>query len=332
MLADKALYLHIGLPKTGTTYLQREIFPRIEPIDYLNVPKSDIIHGNRGPMYGIVARSFKRSAVLWSEFGDELFSDLIGTAKDMYTPGRNLLISDEGIGTGARRPHLLRSHLVEFSKKASEWGFTSLRVVCTFRRQDQWLGSHYAQVSDRIHKASQRTFEAYIARLLDKSSGYYDHGIRLDYKTLRDQLVSAVGEKNALMLPYELLTNEPVEYVRQLLDFLGAEGKNSLPGESLRARSDSDGAKHNVRSRATNVWDIRSRTLSGTRTLALRPRRMAEALGLPARVPLRFPELGRGKTIRLTEDLTDKVIGTYARSNRRLAADLDMDLEQYGYY
>jgi len=34
-LSDKDIYIHLGLPKTGSTYLQREVFPRFDGIHYI---------------------------------------------------------------------------------------------------------------------------------------------------------------------------------------------------------------------------------------------------------------------------------------------------------
>lgn len=160
MNSDATLYLHIGLPKTGTTYLQEQVFPKLYWLDYLNKPRSDFLQDGPDPMYGIMDRAFKHSAVIWEEFGDEVFAHVTGDSA-APTAQRSLLISDEGISTGGRRPFFLRAHLEEFRKKAFEWGFASLKLICIFRRQDQWLGSHYAQISNRIPNASQEDFESF---------------------------------------------------------------------------------------------------------------------------------------------------------------------------
>lgn len=336
---DAIIYLHIGLPKTGTTYLQKQVFPYLYSLDYLHKPLSNFLKDGSDSMYGIIDRAFKHSAVIWEELGDDIFSHLTDDARGasteqrgVNTGQRSLLISDEGIGTGGSQPFSLRTHLEKFSAKASDWGFTSLKIICVFRRQDQWLGSHYAQVSDRNPYASQDDFEAFVDAWLDKRRQYYSKGILLDYKILRDQLVSAVGKNNVLMLPFERLQADATAYLSRILEFLEAnEGKTIATLNGLSGIT-SNGVKPNARSLSKNVWAIRDRTFTDAKTIRLRPGRFFSALGLPTQLPLHWPEFGREKSIQVTDDLKEKVLDVYAQSNRDLAADLHMDLEQYGYY
>jgi hypothetical protein len=72
--------------------------------------------------------------------------------------------------------------------------------------------------------------------------------------------------------------------------------------------------------------------LEGAKAIRLRPGRLFKAVGLPNEIPLHFPERGREKTFTLAKDLQDRVLGVYARSNKELAAELDVDLGPYGYY
>lgn len=89
---------------------------------------------------------------------------------------------------------------MRFAEKAREWGFAPLRLIATIRRQDQWLASHYAQVSDRIPDASQTHFEAFIDEVLDPHRRFFNIGVVLDYSVLAEQLASAVGANNVLIL------------------------------------------------------------------------------------------------------------------------------------
>jgi hypothetical protein len=40
----KTIYLHIGLPKTGTTYLQRRIFPKLKDVNYVDIRHKDFLY------------------------------------------------------------------------------------------------------------------------------------------------------------------------------------------------------------------------------------------------------------------------------------------------
>lgn len=327
MATGGTLYLHIGLPKTATTYLQNALFPRLRNLLYLGMPQSEKFSDVQDREHGcrILVCSLQRSALIWREFGDEIFREMLGDKDARRASRQDVLISEEGVGRAGSRPLFLRCHLEELSLKAADWGFASLKIICVFRRQDHWLGSHYAQVSDRTPQASQKHFEENIDRVLDPYHSRYKFGMLLDYKILRDQIVSAVGEANVLMLPYELLVAEPAIFLQTILSFLGAEA--DLVRSVVDERAAGDG-KHNVRSQGQNKWLLRRRG----RTVHLRPHRLFTTVGLPASVSLPKPRLGRGKVIELTPAITEKVLAAYSQSNRRLAEDLPFDLRRYGYY
>lgn len=67
---EQSLYLHIGLPKTGTTFLQDEVLPRLRSLHFLCKPRTEVIEGVY-PMHGAVRRLFDRSpAVELASHGD----------------------------------------------------------------------------------------------------------------------------------------------------------------------------------------------------------------------------------------------------------------------
>jgi hypothetical protein len=331
------LYLHIGLPKTGTTYLQKEVFPRFRSIDYLDKPLSDVVRGSPGPVYGILDRCFKRSAALWDEFGDAVFAELTGREK-ADPPRRSLLISDEGMGISGRKPFLLQTHLMAVRRKAAEWGYPSVKVLCSFRRQDQWLGSNFSQVSDRVAGACQDAFEAYVEETLDPGRQYYDTGIVLDYRLLFERLCDALGRENVWMHPYEHFVEDGQAYVDRVAAFL------EVPPVPLRANgaSRNGGAgpsgtngvaeKHNIRSLGVDRWEIRPRGLQNTRAVKMRPARIFNALGLPTVVALRKPEWNRPSEFELTAAFKKRILDRFADTNRALADELGTDLGQFGYF
>ena len=314
----------MGLPKTGTTYLQTHVFPALRETAYLDKPTADLFTGDGDAGYGLLDGCFKRSAVVWRERGGEVLDALLPPPAGLDGKAR-VLVSDEGVGTAGRRPHLLRAHLEELAHVAGTRGLAPLRVLCTVRRQDQWLGSHYAQISDRITGASQETFERYVCDLLDPAREYYRRGVLLDYRGLREQLVRAVGEAHVLMLPYELLDRDPRHFIGRVAAFLETDvDREAGLGE--------DPERENVRSARPDVWAIRPRSPAGARELRLRPERLWSGLGLPSRVRLRLPERGRGDVLEMTEALRARVRAVYRASNVALAADLGLDLGTYGYY
>ena len=313
------LYLHIGLPKTATTFLQREVFPTLAHLRYLGIPQSglfsspeDLAHGQR-----TLTSCVKRSALLWDRYGETVFRDLFGCGP-ADRPSGDVLMSDEGVGRAGSRPTLLSAHLEGLARQARDWGFGRVRLLCVVRRQDHWLASHYAQISDRNPRASQEDFEASVRKTLDPAGERFGFGMLLDYAALADRLRPVVGAPNLLVLPYELLVHDSSQFHDRISSFLGAA--------PTRAAVE-DAPRQNVRSTSEDVWTLRPARQG--RVLRLRPRRLVSALRLPEEVELtrRTP----GGTIRLTEQVSTSVLQEYEPSNRALADGLGIDLARYGY-
>jgi hypothetical protein len=324
IVADPYLILHIGLPKTGTTFLQADVFPGIPSIRFIHQPRGDTLRGLVDARYGLLDRCFKHSAFLWREHGDAVLASILGSSGGRQRPDRSVLISDEGISTAGRRPEHLRCHLQEFGRTVQQWGFAGLRVICTVRRQDQWLGSHYAQLSDRFRGASQRGFEAFVAEFIDPATGYYRDGLLLDYQTLVDQLAEGVGGDNVLILPFEHIAGDWTRFHRALVEFVAGP---SAAGATLPGTA---GHKRNARSSTEDTWRLRKS--APVETFLLRPQGLFRLLGLPGAVPLRLPDPRRERCIRMTEALRARILARYADANRAMALTTGLDLERYGYF
>ncbi|MBS3804784.1 MAG: hypothetical protein KGY54_09580 [Oleiphilaceae bacterium] len=217
-------------------------------------------------------------------------------------------------------PVLLGAHLKSMTTEARKRGFGQIRIMVVFRRQDQWLASKYAQRSDRIAGASQNQFEERIDYYLRQSRGYYADGLILDYDFLYEEICRAIGAANALLLPYELLKAEPVKFLNLMCDFISpgdSQVRELISSIGLRAAS----KKTNVRSQGSSEWALRKPKTNAS------PQHLSETL---SRMFLRAGH--PPGSIRLTPDLTQKILATYRQSNASLGEKLDLDLGAFGYF
>jgi hypothetical protein len=334
--AGRTLFLHLGMSKTATTYLQTEVFPEVRGLHFFDQPRTRHLEG--GPFQGMLARAFKRSPAVWEKKGERLLTELLDASET--DDSTDVLISDQSAGpamweTGPyvgprwererKDPFFLRAHLDALAKVGSDFGFDDVRILLIFRRQDEWIASKYAQRSDRILHASQGHFEERIDYYLDPSRGYLADGIVLDYMLLRRQLVAAVGADNVLMLPYELLEQAPCAYLERIIDFLDAKGDNRW--ERIRGLLRRE--EKNVRSSADDTWRLRPRTMRDIPLPPSLPRRMSRLVKRAVRAVSRLGR--RGRSIRLTPALRERVLARFGPSNRRLERHLPVQLAKYGY-
>lgn len=333
------LYLHIGFPKTATTFLQDAVFPKISSISCFKKPRVQL--GDRKERLGT---RFYYSPQLWREKGFDLFSQVLGP-KPQGEAKEDVLISDEGFGGGITAPHpwipatrprqdrengphSTCVHLMELRKVALEWGFSQVKVIMGIRRQDRKLASGYAQVSDKVKGASQENFERWLRRVLDPARGYYEGGgLHHNYYLFWQKITEAVGAENLLVLPLELLQENMSEYLGRLFDFLDLpeEGKHITTSVHENANR-----KRNARSSSENTWRLREPMNTGLR---LRPGRLFRTVGLPDRLPLRWPDFGREEEIRLTPELKASILNVYAAGNRCLDRVIkEVELQSYDYW
>lgn len=325
------LCLHIGMSKTATTWLQKNIFPPLYGRSFRDNPRSSLLQGGR--LQGALARAFRRSPEVWPRMGSLLLKELSGEPEHGNATGRDdILVSDQSagprlfewgdyIGSHWERermdPSMLSAHLRAMRKVALADGFSALKVILIIRRQDQWLASKYAQRSDRIYGASQRDFEERIHYYLDEHEGYYSDGVILDYLTLWKALVEALGTQHVLMLPYEFLLVDPEGFLRRIVDFHAAQGDGVLL-ERLAAS-----LPINVRSSAPDSWRLRS----PQRRVLLR------TLGNPrASFHLSWTSAMRKRRIILAPWTKKKILDTYRDSNCEVGQRIGHDLREFGYF
>lgn len=327
-----SLVLHVGLPKTGTTYLQEEILPHVPNVHYLGRLETEILQPDRGPACGTVGQFFTCTTRVWDDVGDRLFGQFIGPASDAEGEFRTVLISDEGIGKAGKHPEHMEMHLRCLKEKAREWGYDSVKIICVIRRQDQWIGSHYAQVSDRNENVSQSDFESYVYDRLNKDKNLYRFGILLDYRCLRDALCRVVGDENVAIIPYELLQEDPQTFLRAFLKFIGTVDPTVISDLCSRGTEDGRNDGVNKRSSGSDRWAIRKPAKMNTTLIRLRPARVFAWLGLPTTIMWPQPDWNRPGEVTMTPELKKAVMNVYSESNEGLSRDLNIDLSAYGYY
>lgn len=319
----KTLLLHVGLQKTGTTYLQRHVFPNMDGAGYMHKPQ-------------VLKRCFTVSPAVWTQdhLGDELAVALKVSTADAQ---KVLIASDENLAAprffpfhelktadhrsyNRQDPYLLAEHLRRLCMFVSERLDRELRILVTIRRQDLLLASLYAQSSRSLY-SSQKDFEREIEALVDPHRRYYLHGLWLDFAMLHDIIGTAVGRNNVCLLPQELLEEQPQVFIDHLATFAGFAEPPVPDAESGHRTSPS--IRNNVRQSSADTWRLRGPSLH------VLPQFLARALGVDAKLTLRPP--GR-RTITVDEHVRRVVLDHYRMANEALDRDCPINLARYGYY
>lgn len=306
------LYLHIGLHKTGSTFLQREVFPNIDGLYFLKKPNWNLISGYADPTS--LARFMASNTGVWDAMGDKFFERVNVECGRNPQEGGELLISDEQGPFGRHRndPHAVAVHLDKI-RSVMKPHFDELKIILIIRRQDTWLASSYAEISGRFKNASQEHFEEWVDGHISYDKNYFwGKGVRIDYYKLLKEICRYIPQKNVKMLPYEMLRDSPNKYVKKILSFTGnksVDWKNRM---------------QNKRSKSKNEWEV---SPYNGNTIWLRPGKLFHKMGVNPRVDV--PSPFRDRKITLTDRLTEKVLSFYKSSNNKIERKLSVS--KYGY-
>lgn len=300
-MAERYFFIHVGLPKTATTFMQNSIFKKSLEINYMNRKR---VNDYFEKVVGVGLRKiFSLSPLIWNGPGREALIQLIRR----FGVSKSLVISDENFSVNADffsfsgslhipDPYIVAAHMKSIDNIARDNGFAGVKVVISIRRQDTWLASRYVQSADKISVFSQEDFERRVNNIFSCNKFAYSKKVWIDYEYLLDVFSWAVGPKNVHFFPMEKLSAHPVEFVGELDSLFCARGSFVD-----MAKQEDFFAKKSTNSKGSSTWSIMT----------------------PA---------GGEVFIELNEDLRERLISEFRDSNMVFDKRLRLGLSSYGYY
>jgi len=188
------LYLHVGLPKTGTSSLQlffsnERAFLMRHSILY---PGTGIQIKGHHAFARAFAEDVQAENLRWATAVDS--SQLMGDFKREVSakkPGIVLLSSEAFV------PVKIVTPLLEALKSLEL--FQNVKIIVYLRRQDEYLESRYAQ-SIAVHDTAADPEEFYV---------HEKQKLLLDFLWLLDQYEKLAGKTNLIVIPFEPEQNQP---------------------------------------------------------------------------------------------------------------------------
>lgn len=301
----RELVVHIGLHKTGTTWLQKEVFSR-EALGFAQPAGSDRLAAttefvNVDPVCFDPEQARRRFAPL-----------LEHAAANDLTP----VISDERLSSV---PELGRYYLPMVMDRL-ERSFGRFRLLLTVREQESMLLALYRQ---SIRSGSRMRIREALGTGGEPDG--WTPPLNLDffrYDRMRDYLAGRVGEENLCVLPLELLRADESRYLEELFAFCGVAGGSVAtparnPGLSAFATE--------LQRRANGLLPMKRSAGPPPASIQLWRRALYWINRLSP----------GGWSERIDEDwrsaVRERVADTFATSNAALAAKTGVDLGALGY-
>lgn len=302
--------LHIGYHRTGSTWLQRIVFGGPEPGGFICPWERDLI---------------VRELILVDPF--EFDAD---AARDAFAPGMKLALEE------SRVPVLSQERL---SGSPFSGGFDSRpiaerlaavfpegRVLVVIRDQVDMIVSIWKRYVRVGGAASLRSFvRPPQTRKLDVPLFDFAH---VDYARLVSCYQRLFGRANVLVLPFELLTEDPVGFVSSIAGFAGATPPKVA---DTRPRNVSQSALASALKRRLNLLLVRDAVNPAAPFDDARINRRLIA-GFRSFDRVRFLRALRARWERRLREEAHEVVGDrYAESNRTLVELTGVELGRYGY-
>jgi len=331
-MVERQLIIHAGLPKTGTTSLQRSVFPHLE--SYLGGTEP----GGRHEALAAELLSLYQGEFGHPDFGSTAWRLEFQNWWDRVEDVRSIrdFVSLEALfrwfdpvsgrpwpfmvdGTGYRSHRDGTHPIVHFaSALVEELGYGHVKFILTLRNQADFAISHYAQLSYRMLRPNQIDFERKIESQLNSPDPFFD------WSTTVSCLREVVGAEHLLLPVFE----DGLESVADCITgFVDGVSLGVMPSRS-NVRSSSDGwavdttSKSTIRAWSRRVWPLDTQPV--VRQVVSRHLRGLARVG---------PK--RSKTsaqhIEFPEPLRRAFQASFRKSNNQLAEFVQRDLAPFGY-
>jgi len=235
---DVEMFFHIGLPKSASTFLQKNYFPQL---NFLYLGK----HYQPPVRFGNALQDFERGIrEIFTLSPVNIEPHHIRAAQEGIVRLANefkcnkMFCSNEGL-VGSYAESFRNGYLIA---QCLNGLFAKPKLILVIRRQDRFLESLYRQAIRNGHSLR-------IEKFLNYKNGEFqafrqDYRANIDLKTLRwDLLVDfyqqLLGRENLLVLPFEMLKEDQAEFLARIAHFVGVPCVSSVSAAPANARDTS---------------------------------------------------------------------------------------------
>ncbi|KIG14041.1 hypothetical protein DB30_07308 [Enhygromyxa salina] len=319
MTGEQQIIIHVGLHKTGTTFLQERVFPALPDVRFVH--PLHYAQPSDGPIERFLLElMFRNAACIDVARHRERINAWLAQLHE-----RTVLISSEAIVGWPIENHSNLSINAEYLARV----FPTAKIWLVVRRQDRWVESAYAQ----LLKAG---FSTSIERYLNYRDGRFDrynvglyNGPNVDARDLNWDAFDRhyrerFGPDAVLTSPFELFTQDSAAFLRRFYAFAGIDADRSVFPDT--------------RERVNERWSPLTAGVAKLVNKVPMPvkRAIRDRLGSewhPSAVLARTlpASLLAGRTRALTPALGAALLELHRANNEALGRRIGLDLSAYGY-
>ncbi len=325
---DKKIVLHIGLPKTATTFLQEMVFSKLNDVFFVGYPEVKKIENT--PLFYINElnkHTYNKPELPENEL-NKLKSDISEYINNLAE--KNILISNE----------TLCGQIISFQNSYKNARFlkeifNSAKIVFTFRNQADWAESVYNQLMTKHNRYTiNEEFLGYrhgnsIHKMFRYNNGTFEENSQIysfNWFLITKNYMEIYGKENVLVLPYELLKNDLNDFLNKFYDFTELETYYPEENKNLNPRTTDKIIKYSpILSRYSSY--TQNLKNSWVKKFILKNDKGFKKFLLKHNLK----ELNISKEV-FSDYQKEMIKNYYAESNKKLAEIIEVDLGQYNYY
>jgi hypothetical protein len=250
------IILHIGLPKTATTFLQTSFFPLLT--------NTNVILRRNSPGQARFCKNFSKVVRTRPALQEECETVLLvqNRLKRLNLRAVTQLISWEGLTINAKEfwdgngisPDSFANNLNSILSRAGIEK-NDIAIIVGIRRQSQWICSRYAQSSFHYPRFSQADFERRLdnpEKIMTSESSKW-----LSYDKALNSILRVCPEENLYFLPIETLSQNPSSALLRLTSWIESIGNAKVEIKDRDKNSPKKGVRNKL-SVSPGVWSLRN--------------------------------------------------------------------------
>jgi hypothetical protein len=330
--------VHVGLPKTASTFLQEIFFPRTRKYQFItsNIPEglpvcfNWIYHINRPYNVKKLKKSKNIDEFNGTKLGGKTIENYCTECRNfMLSKHNRLLISSEGFCGISWNP--LENSEINLSILHSIFG--NFKAIIIVRRQDTFAESMWRQIIFKENRFGQFVdFHDFFPEKYNNIKIFNEYlcsADRLNWNKLVGQYQDKLGVENVLCLPFELFLDQPRLFLKHLMEFMNERVPvDDNPWETIVYGFDSK--KYSPPSKQKLLKNIMWMVLNKEFDLIT----LKTKIGLLVnRLLLKSPHKNSDIVYRpVSRSDKKKILKWHSQSNKYLSRKIDFDLSIYEYY
>ena len=227
-MLNNIYYIHVGVPKSGTTFLQRFVFNNIQNTKFEELNNFNFSDSENLPCSSLYEYIFGSNQIMYSE---EVNRKIFDNVRNHFeSPGINkYILSRESL------THHEYNH--ELIVKKLKFLFPNAKIIISIRNQKEILFSkflwHLKSWNHVFYAKKNNSFNKFIVN--EFSDKNYKFRIRnsINYHNVIKNYEKYFGQENILIILYEDLKNNKNKLINKLEDFIGEKVKSKIDSKII---------------------------------------------------------------------------------------------------